>query len=88
MASLCAQCIIYYPSVSPHAASFSSKSIEGTQSFRVPIYFTWVERDDCGENALSRGIRNQRNSNPRTLTYESRARTDTSQCSVPLYYKV
>ena len=22
----------------------------------VPIYYTWVERDNCGRNALSKGI--------------------------------
>ena len=32
---------------------FISKSIEGINSCQVPIYYAWVKRDNCGQNALS-----------------------------------
>ena len=41
----------YYPSVSPHAATLSAKSIEGINSCQVSIYYTWFERQlwtKCG----------------------------------------
>ena len=56
------------------------KSIEGINSCGVPIYYTWVERANCGQNALSRGIRTEWDSNPPPSDYESWARADTSQC--------
>ena len=33
------------------------KALQGINTCRVPIYYTWVERDNCGQNALSKGIR-------------------------------
>ena len=46
--------------------------------------YIWVERDNCGENALSRGIRTEWDSNPRPSDYKSRTRTiiTTPQCSL------
>ena len=67
----------HVPSVSHHAAAFNAKSIEGINSCRIPIYYTWVERGNYGQNALSRGIRTEWDSNPRPTDYESTARTDT-----------
>ena len=37
-------------------------------------------RDNCGYDALSKGIRNEWDSNPRTPDYKSRARTTIPQC--------
>ena len=41
----------------PHAAFQHYRAIEGIKSYWVPIYLPWVERDNCGQNALCRGIR-------------------------------
>ena len=76
--SLCS--MHYYPSGSPHNATFSAMSIEGINSYRTHIYYTWVERDNCGQKALSRSIRTKRKSNPRPSDYESRAQTNAPQC--------
>ena len=27
-----------------------------TKKYQVPIYYTWVERENCGQNALSRDV--------------------------------
>ena len=77
--SLCS--MHYYPGVSPHTATFSAMSIEGINSYRTHIYYTWVERDNCGQKALSRSIRTKRKSNPRPSDYESRTQTNAPQCS-------
>ena len=57
------------------------KSIEGINSCQVPIYYTWVERDNCGQNALSRGIHIEWDLNPRPSDYKSRTQTNTPPCS-------
>ena len=44
--SISMRSMYYYPSVSPHAAAFSAKSNEGN-SCQVPIFYTWVKRDNC-----------------------------------------
>ena len=46
------------------------KESKGIDSYRVPIYYTWVDRDNCGENSLSKGP-----------DYTSRARLCSPQCS-------
>ena len=73
----------YFPSLS-----------RGINSCRVPIYYTWVERDNCGQNAmpmdprinaLSKGIRTEWDSNPRRSDYvESSARTTTTHICIIL----
>ena len=71
----------YYPSFNPHAAFSALRAFEGINSCWVPIYYTWVERDNCGQNALSKGVRTEWDSNPRPDDCKSRARTTTPQCS-------
>ena len=75
MASLCAQGIIT-PALAPMLRTF-----KGLNSYRVPIYCTRVMRDNCGQNALSKGIRPRWDLNLWPSDYESRARTSTPQCS-------
>ena len=54
----------YYSGSSP--AAIAALDQYGIISYRVPnIYYTWVERDNCGQNALSKGISTKRESNPR-----------------------
>ena len=79
MASLCARGIIT-PALAP-MQRFSAKSIEGINSCWVPIYYTWVERNNCGQYALSMGVRTEWDLNPRPSDYKSRAQTTTPQCS-------
>ena len=55
MASLCTWDIIT-PALAPLQPSVLQE-FEGINSCWVPIYYTWVERDTCRQNALSRGIR-------------------------------
>ena len=50
---------------SPAAIAALEHFIQGIISCRVPIYHTWVERDNCGQNTLSKGIRTERESNTR-----------------------
>ena len=72
----------YYPSFRPHAAfQRYIRAFGGINSCWVPIYCTWVERDNCEQNALSKGIRTEWDSNPRTSDCKSRARTTPPQCS-------
>ena len=83
MASLCARGIIT-PALAP-MQPFSAKSIQGINSCWVPIYYTWVERDNCGQNALSKGIHTEwdlKCLNPPPSDCKSRARTTTPQCSL------
>ena len=56
------------------AAYRHSNTLQGINTCRVPINYTKVERDNCGQNALSKGIRTEWNSNPRPSDYESRTR--------------
>ena len=52
-----------YPRISP-MQPFNAKSIAGIISCQVPIYFTWVGRDNCGQNTLSRSICTEWDFNP------------------------
>ena len=57
----------YYPSVAP-MQPFSAKSIEGINSCLVPIYNTWIERDNnCRQNTLSMGHTHRVEFEPTTL---------------------
>ena len=71
----------YYPGFSPAAIARGARALQGIIFCRVPIYYTWVVRDNCGQNTLSKGIRTERDSNPRPSDYGSRARTNILQCS-------
>ena len=71
----------YYPSFSPQCSLSALRAFEGINSCWVPIYYTWVERDNCGQNALSKGVRTEWDSNPRPSDCKSRVRTTTPQCS-------
>ena len=53
----------------------------GINSCRVPIYYTWVSRNNCGQKAVSKGIRAGWDLNPEPANYKSRAQTTTPQCS-------
>ena len=48
-------CIIITPAVAqwPHRPL---KALQGINSYQVPIYYIGVDRDCCGQNALSTGI--------------------------------
>ena len=37
----------YYPGFNPGNLEAQS-AFQGMNSYRVPIYYTWVERDNCG----------------------------------------
>ena len=63
----------------PFGCLWALISITRKNSCRVPIYYTWVERDNCGQNALSKGLRTEWDSNPRPSDYKSRVRTTTPQ---------
>ena len=65
MASLCARGIIIPCSLS------ALRAFKGINSCWVPIYDTSVERDNYGQNALSRGIRTEWDSNPRPFDYKT-----------------
>ena len=68
---------ILYPDISVHVAAYRrSKALQGINICWVPIYYTWVNRHNCGQNALSKGFKSTR-----PTDYESRARTTTPQCS-------
>ena len=67
------------PQLYPSCSLSALRAFEGINSCWIPIYYTWVERDNCGQNALSKGVRTERDSNPDPLTRESRARTTTPQ---------
>ena len=43
------------------------QALQGINSCRVPIYYTWVERDNYVQNALPKGIRTEGDSNPQPL---------------------
>ena len=62
-------------------AQNSKAWIQGIHSYQLPIYYTWVERDNCGQNALSKGICSEWDSNLRPSDYEWRAWTTTPQRS-------
>ena len=69
------------PQPQPPCSLSALGAFEGINSCWVPIYYTWVERDNCGQNALSKGVRAEWDSNPRPSDCKSRARTTTPQCS-------
>ena len=78
MASLCARGII-----TPALAlmqPFSAKSIRRNKFLLGTHLHLRVERDNCGQNALSKGVRTEWDSNPRPSDCKSRARTTTPQC--------
>ena len=56
------------------------KDAQGKQGkfLPVPIYYTWVERDNYGWNALSKGM-HWVDSNHRPSDYEARVRATTPQ---------
>ena len=39
------------------SAATGTKAFQEINSYQVPIYYTWVERDNRGQNALPRGMR-------------------------------
>ena len=73
--------LTYYYSGFSRAAYRCSKALQGISSCRVPIHYTWVKRDNCGQNTLSKGIRTEWDMNPRPSDYKLRAQTTTPQCS-------
>ena len=63
------------PQLQPPCSLSALRAFKGINSCWVPIYYTWVKRDNCGQNALSKGIRTEWDSNPRPSDCKSRART-------------
>ena len=59
------------------------RAFEGINSSRVPIYYTWVERDNCGQNALPKGVRTEWDSNSRPSECRER---EPLHHSAPNYY--
>ena len=84
IASICAWGIIT-PALAP-CSLLALIAFEGINSCWVPIYYTSVERDNCGQNTLSRGIRTEWDSNQRPSDYKSRARTTEPHVVWPLIH--
>ena len=80
MASLCARGIITPPLALMQP--FSAKSIQSNKFLLgTHLLHPGVERDNCGQNALSKGVHTEWDSNPWPSDCKSRARTTTPQCS-------
>ena len=60
------------PQIEPSCSLSALRAFEGINSCWVPIYYTWVERDNNGQYALSKGVRTEWDSNPRDLLIASR----------------
>ena len=69
------------PQLMPSCSLSALRAFEGIHFCWVPSYYTWVKRDNCGQNALSKGVCTEWDSNPRSSDCQSRARTTTPQCS-------